>query len=187
MLARIIIATFVLLMSGPDCYAKEIGGISFPETLEFSPARLILNGAGVRKKFFVKLYVGGLYLMEKSRDPQRIILVDEPMAIKLRIISALITSAKMEEATREGFEKATAGNIEPIRARVEKFLAVFREKIEINDTYDLVYEPGRGVAVSRNGELHTLIAGLDFKQALFGIWLGQQPAQESLKEEMLGQ
>ena len=31
-----------------------------------------------------------------------------------------------------------------------------------------------------------LIEGLPFKQALFSIWLGEVPAQESLKEEMLG-
>ncbi|MDG1690515.1 MAG: chalcone isomerase family protein, partial [Flavobacteriales bacterium] len=28
--------------------------------------------------------------------------------------------------------------------------------------------------------------GLEFKQALFGIWLGGNPADDSLKDEMLG-
>ncbi|MEA3471658.1 MAG: chalcone isomerase family protein [Thermodesulfobacteriota bacterium] len=28
--------------------------------------------------------------------------------------------------------------------------------------------------------------GLEFKKALFGIWLGDKPAQRSLKKEMLG-
>jgi hypothetical protein len=31
-----------------------------------------------------------------------------------------------------------------------------------------------------------VIAGLDFKQALYGIWLGNKPVQASLKKALLG-
>jgi hypothetical protein len=34
--------------------------------------------------------------------------------------------------------------------------------------------------------LQETIAGLDFKIALFGIWLGKDPVSTSLKEGMLG-
>ena len=167
-------------------HAREIEGINMPESLEVSKSKLILNGAGVRSKFFIDLYVGGLYLQNKSNNPKEIIEGDEPMAIRLHIISSLITSKKMENATREGFENATKGNIEPIKSQIEKFISVFQEKIDEDDIFDLIYSPGKGVEVYKNGESKSTIEGLAFKQALFGIWLCDKPAQKSLKEEMLG-
>ena len=92
----------------------------------------------------------------------------------------------MEKATREGFVKATGGNTAPIEAQIEKFISVFKEKINENDIYDLIYVPGKGVEVYKNDEYKSLTEGLAFKQALFGIWLSDKPVQKRLKEEMLG-
>lgn len=160
--------------------------VTLPDTLSTHHGRLILNGSGVRSKFFLDLYVGGLYLRQKESDPQKIIAADQPMAIRLHITSSLITSKKMEDATREGFEKATGGELEPLNSRIEQFIAVFKEEIRDGDVYDMRYAPGAGVAIVKNGKLYSVIPGLDFKKALFGIWLGDHPAQESLKKAMLG-
>ena len=43
-----------------------------------------------------------------------------------------------------------------------------------------------GVIVNKNGKLLTTIRGLEFKKALFGIWLGEKPADKNLKKGMLG-
>ncbi len=131
--------------------------------------------------------MGGLYLKEKSPDSKAIIEADEPMAIRLHIVSSMVTSKKMEKAWREGFEKATGGNIEPIKVQIEELISVFREEIKENDSYDLIYVPGKGVQVSKNSEFRTTIGGLPFKKALFGIWLSDKPAQKSLKKAMLGE
>jgi hypothetical protein len=92
----------------------------------------------------------------------------------------------MEKATREGFAKATGGNVAPIKAQIENFISVFRDKINEHDVYDLVYLPDKGVEVYKNAEYSSLTPGLNFKQALFGIWLSEKPAQQSLKKKMLG-
>ena len=42
------------------------------------------------------------------------------------------------------------------------------------------------VAVNKNNKLATTIPGLDFKKALFGIWLCNKPADSTLKDKMLG-
>ena len=108
------------------------------------------------------------------------------MAIRLNIISSLITSKKMEDATREGFENSTGGNIEPISAEIEAFINVFKEQINDGDVFDFVYVPGSGVEIYKNTEKVSKVEGLVFKKALFGIWLCDKPAQKSLKEGMLG-
>ena len=183
---KIIFILLAVFVGASLCNAREISGIAMPESLEVNKTRLILNGAGIRKKFFVKLYVGGLYLKERNYNAQNIIDADEFMAIRLHITSSMITSEKMEEATREGFMNSLGGNTAPLQDQIEKFISVFKEKINEDDIYDLTYEPGQGTKVYKNNEYHSLIEGLPFKQALFGIWLGSKPAQNSLKNKMLG-
>ena len=51
---------------------------------------------------------------------------------------------------------------------------------------DIIYVPGKGVEIKRDGELIDTVKGMDFKQALFAIWLGEDPADDDLKEGMLG-
>ncbi|MEI6125310.1 MAG: chalcone isomerase family protein [Pseudomonadota bacterium] len=183
---NVILALTVCFMS-TVCEAKEIAGVVFPDTLKNDGLDLSLNGAGIRTKFFMDLYIGGLYLKQKESNPQNIITADEPMAIQLHIISSLITSEKMEAATREGFVNATAGNTAPLEDNIESFMAVFKEKIQKHDMYALVYVPKQGMKVYKNSKLKAEIPGMAFKQALFGIWLCEKPAQASLKKEMLGQ
>jgi hypothetical protein len=70
---------------------------------------------------------------------------------------------------------------------VDQFMAVFQEEITEGDVFDLVYLPGEGVRVLKNGEHKDTVGDLAFKKALFGIWLSDKPAQKDLKEKMLGQ
>ena len=176
----------LLLFSGLSSAAK-VGGVSLPQTLTAGEQTLMLNGGGIRKKLFIKLYVSALYLQDKSNNAASIIEDDAPMAIRLSIISSLINSKKMEKATREGFENSTHGNTEPVKAEIEQFIEVFRKPVSEGDVYDLVYTPGKGTEVIKNEHLITTVEGLDFKKALFGIWLSNSPAQENLKSDMLGQ
>lgn len=155
--------------------------------LENSYKNLVLNGQGTRDKFFIDLYAGGLYLKEKSSNFQTIIDADEDMNIRLHIVSSLITSKKMEDGTREGFTKSTNGNTEQIEEKIETFLAVFLEEIKENDIYDFLYIPSTGMQIYKNNKLKETITGLEFKKALYGIWIGENPAQNSLKEDMLGE
>ncbi|WGZ94306.1 MAG: chalcone isomerase family protein [Candidatus Thiothrix putei] len=63
---------------------------------------------------------------------------------------------------------------------------MFKEAIKEGDVYDFVYTPAK-VVIIKNGKPSATIAGNDFKQALFGIWLGENPIQASLKKALLGQ
>ncbi len=67
------------------------------------------------------------------------------------------------------------------------FIDVFKEEIKVDDTFNMVYIPSVGVEIYKNDKLASTIKGLEFKKALFGIWIGEKPAQSSLKEEMLGE
>jgi len=54
------------------------------------------------------------------------------------------------------------------------------------DKYVIAYIKNKGVVVMKNGKKLKTIPGYEFKKALFGIWLCPEPADEDLKEGMLG-
>lgn len=167
--------------------ALTVGDVDVPDTYSAMGQELTLNGAGTRSKWFMDLYVGGLYVPEKLNDGQAIINADEPQAITLHITSDMITSERMTEATMDGFKASTDGDLSAIQSEIDQFLSVFQEEIKTGDVFDLVYLPEEGVRVLKNGEVRDTVGGLAFKKALFGIWLSDKPAQEDLKEKMLGQ
>ncbi|KPQ28428.1 MAG: Chalcone-flavanone isomerase [Marinobacter excellens HL-55] len=167
-------------------HALTVDGVDVPDTYSAMGKELQLNGAGTRSKWFMNLYVGGLYVPEKVDDAEAVISADEPQAITLHITSGMITSERMTEATMGGFQAATGGDLSSIQADVDQFMAVFQEEIQEGDVFDLVYVPGSGVQVLKNGEQRDSVGDLEFKKALFGIWLSDKPAQKDLKERMLG-
>lgn len=163
-----------------------IAGVNFPSVLKTEKGELVINGGGVREKLWIDVYVAALYLLEKNKDPRKIIEADQPMAVRLEIVSSMVNSDNMSEAVREGFEKSTRGNTSPLKDRIDAFIGVFSEPIKQKDVFELVYIPDTGVKIYKNGAYKSVIRGLDFKKALFGIWLGDQPVSTSLKNGMLG-
>ncbi len=163
----------------------KVSGITVPSQPQ-SVQGLVMNGIGVRVKYFMDMYVGALYLKTKSSEAAPIILADEPMVIRLQIVSSLVSSDVMKEAVTEGFEKSTGGNTAIIKAEIQKFMEAFNEPIEKGDVFEIAYVPGTGVIVYKNGTAKKTITGMSFKKALFGIWLGAKPAQEDLKKGLLG-
>ena len=164
----------------------KVGDATLPNTETFEDAELVLNGAGVREKFWIDLYAAGLYLDEKSSDPEAIIQSERPMAIKLHIVSGMISSEKLIHAVRDGFHKSTNGNTAPIQPQIDTMLGYFKDEISKNDVFDLVYLPSKGVVAFKNGKERGRVKGKEFKEALFGIWLSGNPADKDLREELLG-
>jgi len=177
----------VVFMLSPAAVAKQVGEVTLPDSLMAGTSALMLNGAGFRKKLFIKVYAAGLYLTEKQTDPQKILNAETPMAIRMYFVHSEVSSKKLVDAWNEGFVNGTGGNTAPIKTEIDTFNAFFSEEARKNDIYDIVYIPGQGVGVYIKGELKGTIKGLEFKKALFSIWLGEKPADSKLKRKMLGE
>jgi hypothetical protein len=63
-----------LLLAALPASAREVGGVSIPDTSMLGGKTLRLNGAGVRSKFFISIYVGALYLeaFEANNPPSEV-------------------------------------------------------------------------------------------------------------------
>lgn len=165
---------------------QTVSGVKIDSKLTVEGETLMLNGAGLREKMWIDLYVGSLYLPAKSSNSKDIMDSKSAAAIKLDIVSGMITSDKMISAVNEGFENSTNKNTAPLKAKIDKFKSFFKEEIKKGDTFIIANIPGDGVVVFKNGVKKGAIDGYDFKKALFGIWLGSKPADSDLKEGMLG-
>ncbi len=183
---RIVLVVSLLVILASFAISAEVGGVILPEFMRAGKTLLFLNGTGVRKKFFFKIYAMGLYVKKKTSNAQEILNADEPMAVKMRFIYNGISPKKMKHAWLEGFEKSTHGNIAPIKNKIDQFNSLFNVKVRKDFIYDLIYIPGKGTEVYLNRKLLGVIKGLDFKKALFGIWLGDKPINKGLRKRLLG-
>jgi len=187
MVRSVMAVLLVAAMFSPAGLAREVSGAEIPESLSRDGVDLKLVGAGVRDKFFIDVYVGAFYNTTGKAEPAMAVKAEEPQAITLHILSDMVTAGRMEDATIEGFEKSTDGNIEPYRDDIDKILEVFAEDIAAGDVFEMVYVPDKGLHVYKNDEFRGVWGNHGFKQVSFGIWLGDKPVQRGLKEAMLGQ
>ena len=168
--------------------AAEMSGVFVDDEFESeSGTRLVLNGIGLREKFWVDVYVGSLYLPEKSSDVTEILSQPGPWRVQLDFIYKEVSQDKLLEGWREGFENNQSGEtLKKLGDRIERFYGFFDSSVVAQEQFAFEYIPSQGVQVTRNGKPVGSIAGEDFKTALLEIWLGNKPADKKLKRGMLG-
>lgn len=156
-----------------------------------SAGELILNGRGLRTRWPLgTLYELSLYVPEdlSGAGSREILEADRPMELVLVIQSSLISRARFQQATAEGFARAArAGYDSP---QIPAFLEPFNAReFRKGDIVRMRYHAGGLTTFHRRGsEEKPLgeIPGLEFKKALFAIWLGPDPVQESLRDDLVG-
>ncbi len=186
MIRQLLMAVIVLFAFGTLAQAAKVEGVDVPETMTLGNTKLVLNGAGARKKklgpISKNVYVAGLYLKDKDRNSKRIIDADETMVLRIKIVTSLITSKKFTDHARDGFKESTGGNTAPIQKEIEAFLSAFADEIRDDDLFEIAYKKGVGIQVFKNGsrESKITVPGMAIKSALFGIWLGER-SEDNLK------
>ena len=182
---RIVLA-LVLMLSATPAFAREVAGVTLPETITLGARPLVLNGAGIRSKFFVKVYVGALYLPARTRDAAAVLRNTGPVAMHMYFLYSEVTKKKLVDAWNEGFDdNLDAAERTRLGPRIERFNGLFRT-VHKGDVIHLDYLPGTGTAVSIDNEKRGVIEGEDFMQAWLRIWLGRKPADSDLEQGLLG-
>lgn len=181
---KYIFLLFLGLTLGVNAQDKTVAGETFKAQMDVKGTKLTYNGAGLREKYTLDLYVAALYLPSQSTNSTKIINADETQAIHIKIVSNKVTREKFNETVKEGFEKVTEGKATD--SEISKFTGFFSAPIKDGDDIQIIYKPGKGTAVIINGSYKGVVTGLEFKKALFSIWLGANPADSGLKKEMLG-
>jgi hypothetical protein len=148
--------------------------------------RLVLRGAGVRRKLFVKVYVAALYLSAENKEEESFVDSEGPKRVSMHFLYKEVGRDKLVKAWREGFSaNLSEGEFRAVEERLEKFCRFFRTAYR-GEEYQLDYLPRRGTTVRLKGRELGTITGGDFYRALLKVWLGPRPADKKLKESLLG-
>ena len=182
-------AILLLTLSLPALAAVEVEGVKFDDTVKVGPGDTVLNGAGLRKKVFFKVYSIGLYLPQKQTTPTAVLAAKGPKRIAivtLRDLTAEQFVDSLIEALTKNHDAATMTALKP---RVDQFrknmlsIGNAPEKSVVN----LDWLPDSGTRLSFNGSAKGAdIPSEDFYSALLRIWIGEEPAQADLKSLLLG-
>lgn len=187
------LATAALALScSLPAVALEVGGVKIDDVATVAGKELKLNGAGMRQIVVVKVYAVGLYLPEKKEMATADVIAlpaDKPRRIALHIqreissdeLGQLFITSMNKNSTKE--EKAKIIN------QTTKFGEMFAglEPVKKGDIVTVDWIPGQGTVSSLNGKkIGETLPDIGFYNAVSLIWLGDNPAQESVKRALLG-
>lgn len=184
---KLIFVAYALLLSW-NVNALELAGVKLADTAQVGNAGLVLNGAGIRTKWFFKIYVAALFLPQKQTTGEAIIADEHEHRMALHILHEL-SSKKLFNALNEAIEaNHTTAELTALDAQLKQMAQIFDAVTEVKpgDVIALDYLPASGTQISVNGVARGTIAGAAFNRALLGIWLGNQPVQDDLKKGLLG-
>ena len=168
--------------------ARQLDDVSLPDsiTIEGTDTALMLNGMGYRTKFVFNVYVGALYTESKVKSNDELKALKGPKRVVMHIVYDEVSHDKMAAAWDEGFEDNNSEEqLKKLQSRLTTFIAYFPD-LKAGAIVLLDYLPGKGTRVNINGDEKGLIEGEDFNSALLDVWLGEEPADDDLKDAMLG-
>ncbi|MBU1362208.1 MAG: chalcone isomerase family protein [Gammaproteobacteria bacterium] len=180
-------ALVAALLAVPGLQAAEVAGVRVEEKLRVGSNELVLNGAGLRTRFFIKVYVGALYVDAKASSPAAIIDSNAPRRVSLRLLRDL-EAESLHSALDEGLRNnLSAAELSDLKGPAEQLAGIMKGigKVKEGDTVAIDFSEA-GVSVSQNGEARGKVAGAAFARALLKVWLGDKPADAALKKAMLG-
>jgi len=168
-------------------YGRVIKEMKVEEKIKVYNQELILNGSGIRNKFFIDVYIGSLYLEELENDAESIIKSGKIKSMELIIVSNLITQKNLSGFLRSELKKSVAPKeFQLLEDDIELFLSTFHEKIKKGDRFSFNIIPNVGVEVYKNNRLIKSVKSDDLGRRLIELWIGENPVDENLKEEVLG-
>ena len=185
---RLLLGTLVVSSLGLGAAASaepapaQIEGVEFPRSYLAQGVPLKLHSVGVLRWFFLKGYVAGLYLGLDAR-PQDV-LQDLPKRLELHYFYAIQGSDFGPAAWRVMVRILDRPALERIRERADRLSEAYQD-VKPGDRYSLTYLPGVGTQLALNGKLKTTIPGADFAAAYFGVWLGSDPIDVPLRDQLL--
>lgn len=189
MLSRLI-APFLLVCAFalPASAATDVAGVKFDDAAAAGGTELVLNGAGLRKKAFFKVYAIGLYLPARTDSAATVLGAKGGKRIQIVTLREL-SAEQLAEALGKGVEDNNSeADMARIKSRYEEFRTALLSMGKVAEKSDIRIEwNGSATRVLMNGmQKGRDIAGDDFYAALLKIWLGDKPVQSDLKEALLG-
>lgn len=165
--------------------AREVAGINVAESVQVGGTDLVLNGSGIRTKYFFKVYVGSLYSKDRVDSLQGVIDQQGPYRISMHILYGEIDGKKLNATWAEGFKNNLAmDEITALQPSFDAFYSLFKTVYK-GDVINIDIDNQKRTSVYYNSIKQGEIVNPIFPSALLKIWLGHSPADPGLKTAML--
>lgn len=187
MIGRLItILGMVLILSCPAA-AREMAGVSISDQVSQADGTVLkFNGAGIRSKFVIKVYLAMLYMENPSNERDQVIGDPGAKQLIMHFLYKEVGKDDLIEAWNAGFEgNGSPAQLEELKADIERFNSMF-DTVRKGDRIVLDYAPGTGTVVTIAAVEKGTIAGKDFNDLLLAIWLGDKPVGKKLRDGLLG-
>lgn len=179
---KIFLAVALLLVC-QDVFALEVASVHLEQNIAVNNQVLKLNGYGIRKKFFIKVYIGSFYAVKHLATPLDVLQDNGDKLIRMNFVHSRVSKEKIIEAFDDGFAANTRiGGSE----ETKKFLSFFTADFIKGDTVDIQLGADGTVVVRQNGKTLGTIKSGTLVRGILSIYFGEKPADEGLKEGMLG-
>ena len=163
--------------------AATLDGVTLPDTSEVGGVPVVLNGIGLREKYFFDIYVGGLYLAHPSHEAAPILLDSEPKRVEMHFVFGEISRDQMVASFQGDF--GNQPGFESAKKYTEQIVSWLPGAVHKGDTLAFEYVPGRGTSMLFNGSTLGTVADPGFARVVFGVYVGSHPPTEALKKGLL--
>jgi len=179
-----ILFCLILLLASP-AWAVGVAGVNIPDQIVLEDQTLILNGAGVRTKFFFDIYVGALYVAQPIHQADSLLQHPSPSRVSMDILYSDVDKEKLIKGWLAGFKKSQSHDaFSALKGRLHRFNQMFIDLHKGERVYFDFLSNGQTSVVIKGKHVGG-IAGLDFQRALLAVWFGDKPADKGLKQAML--
>ena len=180
----VLAALLITLAATHPVTAAEIEGVQFADEIRSSGVTMRVSCVGLlRYKIIFRGYVAALYLADRS--PSADVLGDVPKRLELSYFWS-IRGADIAKAGDEILARnVDAQTFAALRPKLDRIDSWYRD-VKPDDRYSLTYVPGVGTELALNGSPLGTIEGTDFAAAYFRIWLGEDPIDKRLRDQLLG-
>jgi hypothetical protein len=166
-------------------HAATVAGVNVPDKADAEGTALMLNGAGLRTKLFIKIYVGALYLPGKESNAAKLLAADTARETRFFFLYS-VSQSQMCDAWNEGLEQNTPNATAQV-SKDFKTLCTWMEDIPKGNQMALTYVPGKGTTLTINGKVKGTLPGKPTSDAILATWIGADPAPGAdFKNAVLG-
>ena len=187
--AALVSAALALTLSLLVGAAQAAPSTKFEPAIQVQGTPLVLNGAGTRYKAIFKVYDMGLYTAKKVNTPEALIALDGPKRLQFTALrelpgtdlGRLFIKGLSENSPKEAVQKHALSST--------RFIEIFsgKSKLVAGDTFAMEFLPGKGTQFYIQGQPQGAPVGdAEFFTMVLKIWVGNSPADNGLKDALLG-
>lgn len=174
------------MLAAGSAAGAVVNGIKLDDRISVAGRPLVLNGAGVRTKLMIEIYVVSLYLPQRAKHPAGVF-ANGPRRIQLNMLQSAPAEEIIKAIVDTMADNNTPAELAAVRKETDQLVSLIKpfKEVKKSDVITLDFVNG-GTLLGWNGKARGRIPGEAFNRALTKIWLGDQPVQADLKQALLG-